>query len=79
MQLIKGRFSNRYNRINGKSGKLWQERYHERTLRSEPELVAAIQYVHDNPVTAGLAGQAESFRWSSANPACQSDLQAYLD
>lgn len=79
MRLIKGRFSHRYNRANGRCGKLWQERYHERALRSETELVSAIRYVHENPVKAGLASQAESFCWSSANPTYETDLQAYLE
>ena len=78
MRLIKGRFSNRYNRISRGRGSLWQERYHERALRSERELVAAIEYVHANPIKAGLASQAELFPWSSANSACETDLDAYL-
>ena len=78
MQLIKGRFSNRYNRRAGHSGSIWQERYHERTLRGERALLAAMEYVHANPVQAGLAGQAESFSWSSANSAYKTDLDGYL-
>ena len=78
MRLIKGRFSNRYNRISRSQGSLWQERYHERALRSEHELVVAIEYVHANPIKAGLASQAESFPWSSANSACETDLDSFL-
>ena len=61
MQLIKGRFANRYDVAAGRAGALWQTSYHERALRSERDLVAAIEYVHNNPVRAGLASQAESF------------------
>lgn len=78
MRLIKGRFANRHNRSMRSSGSLWQERYHERGLRSERELVAAIEYVHANPVKAGLVSQAESFPWSSANSAYDTDLDAFL-
>ena len=78
MGLMKGRFSNRYNRATGRRGSLWQSRYHERALRSERELIAAIEYVHNNPVKAGITSQAESFPWSSANSAYQTDLAAYL-
>jgi REP element-mobilizing transposase RayT len=77
LRLIKGRFSNRYNRMRRSHGSVWQDRYHERALRSERELVAAIEYVHANPVQAGFTGQAESFSWSSANSAYQTDLDAY--
>ena len=78
IQLIKGRFSRRYNEMTGKSGRLWQSRYHERALRSESELSAAIEYVQDNPVAAGLAGEASAFAWSSASGSCPTDLVAYL-
>jgi len=54
MQLIKGRFANRYNKVTGSGGNLWQSRYHARVLRSERALNAAIEYVHANPVVAGL-------------------------
>jgi len=78
MQLIKGRFANRYNRSAGQTGRLWQERYHERALRSERELVAAIEYVHQNPVKAGMVRDAECFLWSSANPTQVTDLDDWL-
>ena len=78
MQLIKGRFSNRYNKAVGRVGRLWQERYHERALRSERELLAAREYVHLNPVKGGLVADARCFLWSSANPIHATDLDRYL-
>jgi len=78
IQLIKGRFAYRYNVGSGRAGALWQARYHEKALRSERALVAAIEYVHNNPVKAGLVGQAESFLWSSAHPSSRTDLDSYL-
>lgn len=78
IQLIKGRFSRRYNEMTGKSGRLWQSRYHERALRRESELLEAIEYVHGNPVAAGLAGEAPAFAWSSASGSYPTDLDAYL-
>ena len=78
MQLIKGRFSNRFNRMRKTRGTLWQERHHERALRNERELLAAIEYVHGNPVKAGLADQAESFPWPSASSAFRTDLDSFL-
>jgi putative transposase len=78
VQLIKGRFSRRYNAKAGRSGPLWQSRYHERTLRSEDELFAAIEYVHRNPLLAGLAWEASAFPWSSASGEYATDLAMYL-
>jgi putative transposase len=78
MQLLKGRFSRRYNGVTGGSGTLWQSRYHERSLRSESELVAAIEYVHLNPVTAGLVEEASAYPWSSARGEYSTDLLVCL-
>ena len=66
LQLIKGRFAWRYNRSRSRSGKVWQERYHEKALRDEAALLRALEYVEDNPVTGGLAERPEDYEWSSA-------------
>jgi len=66
MQLLKGRFSRRYNESRRAAGQLWQERYHERALRDDRALENAIEYVHNNPVAAQLVGDRELYRWSSA-------------
>src|SRR3990172_3055249 len=78
IQLVKGRFSRRYNEMTGKRGRLWQSRYHERALRRESELLEAIEYVHGNPVAAGLVGEAPAFAWSSASGSYRTDLVAYF-
>lgn len=46
VQLIKGRFARAYNQPAGRTGSVWQSRYHERTLRHERALMKAIEYVH---------------------------------
>ena len=66
MQLVKGRFANRYNEFFGRQGRVWQDRYHARTLASDRAVAAAIEYVHQNPVAAGLVASQEEYRWSSA-------------
>jgi putative transposase len=78
VQLIKGRFSRRYNEMTERSGRLWQSRYHERALRSEGELLPAIEYMHRNPVVAGLIKEASAFPWSSASGEYSTDLEMYL-
>ncbi len=78
IQLIKGRFAYAYNQGAGRRGAVWQSRYHERTLRSERALLRAIEYVHQNPVTAGLVVDVGDYPWSSANGRCQADLLDYL-
>ncbi len=78
MQLIKGRFARAYNQAAGRTGAVWQSRYHERTLRTEAALLSAIEYVTENPVVARLAANAEDYRWSSASGLYETDLHDYL-
>jgi len=78
MQLLQGRFARRYNELSGRTGAVWQSRYHEHALRSEAALLRAIEYVHHNPVVAGLASDPEAYAWSSANRLCTTDLAEYL-
>ncbi|MFK7735522.1 MAG: transposase [Pirellulaceae bacterium] len=54
------------NRILGSSGPFWQTETFDHFARDEPELMRIIHYVEQNPVVAGLAANAEDYRWSSA-------------
>ena len=78
MQLIKGRFARAYNLTAGRTGSVWQSRYHERTLRSEAALLDAIEYVRQNPINARLAVDTEDYRWSSTSGLYETDLDDYL-
>jgi putative transposase len=69
MKLIKGRFAWRFNRRANAMGSVWQSRYHERVLTSDAAFERAVDYVHWNPVRAGLAQSPGEFRWSSARNA----------
>lgn len=63
------RFSHRSNRERGQSGHLWGDRYFSCPM-DDRHLVAAVRYVEQNPLRAGLATVAESYRWSSAAGHC---------
>jgi putative transposase len=63
------RYAQRINRNRQWSGHLWQGRFFSATL-DESYLWAAIRYVERNPVRAGLALRAETYRWSSAAAHC---------
>src|SRR5437588_1517908 len=45
--------------------RLWQDGFHDRGLRSERALQAAVDYVHMNPVKAQLVEHPEGWKWSS--------------
>lgn len=45
---------------------VWQPDYYDRFIRNERHFAAAVDYIHQNPVKAGLIVQAEEWPWSSA-------------
>ncbi len=58
-------YSQRLNHARGLSGHLFQGRYASYAM-DDAHLMAAARYVENNPVAAGLVGQAEAWPWSSA-------------
>ena len=79
MRLVKGRFSRYWNRSEGQSGSLWQERYYETVIRTDAGLRRCIDYIHRNPVASGLAEDVGAYPYSSASRRRRSsDLTAYL-
>ena len=55
------------NQRRGASGELWQPRFFDRALRSVKEYNEKVEYIHLNPVRAGLVSRPEDWRWSSYN------------
>ncbi len=51
----------------GVPGKVfWMREYWDRFIRNEKHLRQAIDYIHENPVKAGLCADATEWSWSSA-------------
>lgn len=46
--------------------RLWMRDYWDRYIRDEAHFRAVVNYVHENPVKAGLVKTPEEWRWSSA-------------
>ena len=46
--------------------RVWQREYWDRFIRNEPHFDAAREYIHNNPVKAGLVARSEDWEWSSA-------------
>jgi putative transposase len=53
-------------RRRGCCGPIWQARYFDFVLRRVRDFWEKLEYIHDNPVAAGLAMRADQWRWSSA-------------
>jgi REP element-mobilizing transposase RayT len=60
-----GRYSQAFNIRRGRSGHLWQARYHSCPM-SPAHLQFGLRYVETNPCRAGLVERPEQYRWSSA-------------
>jgi putative transposase len=53
------------NRLHGRSGHLWQNRFHSCAL-DDDRLWTALRYVENNPVRARVVRRAWNYPWSSA-------------
>jgi putative transposase len=59
------RYTQYVNRLHGRSGHLWQNRFYSCAL-DEGHTEAALRYVERNPVRAGMVQKAWRYEWSSA-------------
>lgn len=57
MRRVKGRNAKRINPLLGRSGKLWQDGFHDRALRREEDVLPAARYIVANPLRAGLVAR----------------------
>ena len=47
--------------------RIWQNRFDDKVIRTELMLTGVMDYLHDNPVKAGLVEKAPDYRYSSAS------------
>ena len=59
--------------------RVWQREYWDRFIRDERHYVAVVNYIHDNPVRAGLVQRAEDWPWSSVSLCKKSGRTTLLD
>ncbi len=64
------------NGIRGTAGRVWQEDYFDRMIRDERHWHAAVAYIRDNPVKAGLSATAADYPFSSASVEEASEARA---
>lgn len=58
--------ANRANVLLGRSGTFWMREYYDRVIRNEEHFRKAVEYIHENPVKAGLVEDARDWEFSSA-------------
>jgi len=64
---LETRFVRWYNNKYLRTGHLFQDRYHSTAIESERAFLAALVYIHDNPVKANMCRYPSEYRWSSYN------------
>lgn len=65
MKRVAGRYTRYINRIERRSGTVWNGRYKSSPIETDPYLMACCRYVELNPVRAGLVAAPQDYRWSS--------------
>ena len=53
------------NKVLKRQGEFWHKDYFDRFMRDEEHCQATVEYIHRNPVTAGLCESEEGWEWSS--------------
>lgn len=66
MQGITLRYSKYFNREKGRTGRLWECRYHSTVIDGENYLWTVSKYIENNPVRAGMVKRPEDYPYSSA-------------
>lgn len=66
MQYLGRHYVQYINKTYGRSGTLWQRRYHASVIETEAYLLTLYRFIELNPVRAGLVQAPEQYLWSSA-------------
>ena len=67
MKMVKGSFARKLNKTNGKTGKIWQRGFYDECIRDKLHLLRVLEYMHNNPLKAGLVTSPEEYLFSSYN------------
>jgi REP element-mobilizing transposase RayT len=79
MQYINGQYARWFNKRWGRTGHLFQGRYHHQTIETDEHLLEVARYIPLNPVRAGMVQAAGDWRWSSHNAVIGRARAAWLD
>ncbi len=65
MQKILLSFSFNYRKLENYIGHVWQGRFQCRLIEEESYIHDCLEYIHNNPVKAGIVKNADEYLWSS--------------
>ena len=78
MKHVAQRYSKRLNARHGRTGTLWEGRFHSGLVASEHYALACYRYIDLNPLRAGLVKHAGEYRWSSYRANCSLRLDDFV-
>ena len=67
MQMVKGSFSRKFNKMNDLTGQIWQKRFYDEGIRNAGMLMQKMEYIHNNPVRKNLVAAPDEYLYSSYN------------
>lgn len=67
MKALSARMTRHFNRLERRSGTLWESRYKSSPVQTEQYLLACCRYIELNPVRAHMVDQPGAWPWSSYN------------
>ena len=79
MKRVNGRQTAYVNKLEGRSGSLWEGRYKASPIQMDNYLLSCCRYVELNPVRAGMVDKAEDYPWSSYRERMQGSSYKLLD
>ena len=79
MKRLAGRQTRNHNRLEGRSGTLWEGRYKSSPIQTEAYLLACCRYIELNPVRARMVSEPEKYRWSSCRYRLGENACEWLD
>ncbi|MBW8771310.1 MAG: transposase, partial [Gemmatimonadetes bacterium] len=65
MQSLGRKYVPYFNKRYGRTGTLWEGRYHSSLIDSERYFLLCSRYIEMNPVRAGIVNEPGTYRWSS--------------
>jgi putative transposase len=79
MKRLAGRQTRHHNRLERRSGTLWEGRYKSSLVQRDDYLLACCRYIELNPVRARMVAEPEAYAWSSCRYRLGRDTSDWLD
>ena len=79
MKRLAGRQTRYVNKLEERSGSLWEGRFKSSIISSKEYLLACCRYIELNPLRAGLVNDPKDYLWSGYNSKVEGIVDKVLD